>query len=161
MINADRNSLIAKIHCAKRDLGLDDACYRQALATATRGCRSLKGMNLGQLMAVLEWFKDKGWKGGPAKKAQRRVLDDRPMARKIRAIWIEMGKEGRIRDRSERGLAHWVKRMVDKEDLRFCTEQELWMLVEAIKKWDGRTEQAIETTEINGIPVTKIVEKSK
>lgn len=159
MINAERNALIAKIHCAKRDLKLDDVAYRQALATATRGCRSLKSMNVGQLMAVLEHFKSKGWKGAPAKKAKRRVLDDRPMAKKIRALWIEMAKTGQVRDGSETALAHWVKRMTGiKEDLRFCDDGELWLLIEALKKWDGRSEQVLKTREDNGIAVTEIAE---
>ena len=56
--------LIAKIHIAKKQLGLDDDTYRQALATATSGKTSCANMNENELQAVLDAFKSKGFNKG-------------------------------------------------------------------------------------------------
>lgn len=162
-----RNALIAKIHCAKRDLGLDEVAYRMALRSATRGTESLTAMTDRQLELVIDFFRSKGWKPKPGKEAKRSVLDDRPMSRKIRAIWFRLHELGAIKSRSERSLAAWVKRMTgDKEDLRFVENDKLWLLVEAMKKWLSRAEagnlkepaMTLQTTITDGLKITKIAE---
>ena len=56
-----RNSQLAQIHIAKKDLGLDDETYR-ALLIDVSGVDSSKDLDAAGRRAVLARFKAKGWK---------------------------------------------------------------------------------------------------
>lgn len=99
--------------------------------------------------------------------AKSLVLDDRPMARKLRRMWFRLHELGAIENRSWRSLAAWVLSMTgDKEDLRCVENDRLWLLVEAMKMWLARTEAGdlkepamrLQTTFDDGLKITKIVE---
>jgi phage gp16-like protein len=60
------------------------------------------------------------------------------MARKIRALWIEMGKAGRIEDPSEKALRHFVKRMTGVDALDWLTVAQANVVIESLKKWGAR-----------------------
>jgi phage gp16-like protein len=164
-MSADRYPLIKKIHVAKRQLfGGDEEAYRAALMIAVDK-RSLKVMHVVELARVVEHFKTLGFKPAPGKSSKRKTLDSRPMARKLRALWINMGLDGIIRDRSEDALAAWVKKMTGLDALQFCSEGQLSILIAAAKKWRERAEAgakdvelAIDTQTVNGIEITKVVE---
>ena len=51
----DRKAALARIHCCKRDLALDDSTYRQALVNVT-GLDSCGKMSDGELIKVLDHF---------------------------------------------------------------------------------------------------------
>ena len=57
----NRNSELAKIHIAKKDLGLDDDTYRDVLWTVAR-VRSAKDLDHHGREQVLKHFKSKGFK---------------------------------------------------------------------------------------------------
>ena len=86
-----RKSLLAKIHIAKKDLGLDDASYRAVLERLTDR-ESAAALTVPQLVRVLAYLRTLGWQE-PAKKPSRRKPAARPDAAgyvdKIEALLAE------------------------------------------------------------------------
>jgi phage gp16-like protein len=79
-----RLAMLAKVHVARKQLGLDEASYRAVLARIT-GHNSAGDCNSGELVATLAEFERLGW--SPAAGARR---DRRPHVRKIWAIWGDL-----------------------------------------------------------------------
>ncbi len=76
-----RASAIAKVHVAKKQLGLDDETYRAVLRRVT-GRDSAADLNEVQLGSVIREFVRLGWTGGADLRAGRT-----PTGRLIRALW--------------------------------------------------------------------------
>ncbi|OED43595.1 hypothetical protein ACH42_09800 [Endozoicomonas sp. (ex Bugula neritina AB1)] len=140
---------IIRIHVAKRELGLGDSEYREALKGQT-GKTSCKGMTLGELFTVEAYFKKLGFKPKVKKQAfgkRKSPVSQGRQVDKIRAIWIDMAQDGFIRDGSENALEKWVERQsaqlnkgrgIEKVD---WLEQEPYVcnqVLESLKKWQTR-----------------------
>ncbi|GAB5378992.1 MAG: gp16 family protein [Aliiglaciecola sp.] len=140
--------LIAKIHIAKKQLGLDDDTYRNLLATATgkTSCAQMGKVDLHKVLYVLE---SKGFKAKKAtsgkkfspKSGQAKV----PEIDVIRAVWITMHKQGFVRDGSEDALDAYTKRMTVKLNKGQGVEAVAWLnqylackVLEALKQWHKR-----------------------
>lgn len=85
-----RNGLIASVKIAQKDMGLDDATYRDLLRSVT-GRDSAAKCTVPQLKAMLAEFRGKGWtprprhpKGVPA--------ELRPLHSKIAALCAALGR---------------------------------------------------------------------
>lgn len=144
--------LMARIHIAKKELALDEAEYRTILKAQT-GKDSCSRMSLGELMQVEHYLKKTlGWKpktaGGRMKPGKKRspVSQGRPVD-VLRAIWIEMAREGLIRDGSETALEAWVVRMSARLNHGKGIERVDWLdaepyvcqrLIESLKQWQKR-----------------------
>lgn len=111
-MTAHRNPMLAKVHIAKKDLGLDDETYRDILTRVT-GKASSKGLSDGQLDAVLAEFKRLGWK---QKSTTGRKISDKPHVKKVWAVWRDMCREGIPRDTTDAALKTFVRRMTKRED---------------------------------------------
>lgn len=133
----DRTRMIRLIHVAKRELALDDDAYRDILERLT-GKRSSADLSTRQLDAVLKELKRLGFKPKPAKKAGPMPREGSPQARMIRALWIELGKAGKVRDRSEAALQKWFDRTTGVSHMRFATPGDFNRAIEAIKNWAER-----------------------
>lgn len=59
MVTSRRNTDLAKIHLAAKQLGMDDDTYRDLLQQVT-GARSAKGLRPRQVAAVLQRFEQLG-----------------------------------------------------------------------------------------------------
>lgn len=142
-------SLIAKIHIAKKQLCLDDETYRQLLATAANGKSSCKDMAKYELENVLDVLKTKGFK--PLKKKSTKRLSPKSGKAKhaeidkIRAIWITMHKHGFLRDGSEDALDAYTKRMTVRLNKGIGLDAVNWLnpflasrLLEVLKQWHKR-----------------------
>ncbi|WP_417595011.1 gp16 family protein [Oceanospirillum sp.] len=158
-----RQRLMAQIHIAKKQLGLDDDIYRACLVQAT-GKSSCKTMGVSELFQVLRHFEDKGFKarksgkirnsgagknakplsGGYSPQSRGRTID------KLRAIWIEMYKTGHINDGSEGALIHWVRNQTSRlnggvgvSSLEWLQkdEQMAGQILERLKRWQQRMTQ--------------------
>ena len=150
---SNRNSLMAQVHIARKELMLDDDTYRSSLHSAT-GKISCADMGVMDLYKVVQWFKDHGWKPKSkgrkySPKSGQRDVNEKNQREKIRALWIGMAKQGLIRDGSERGLGNWVRRMTAKHNggigwqaLEFVPEDWLTPLIEDLKRWKMRLEDA-------------------
>lgn len=97
-----RNPLLAKIHIAKKDLGLDDDTYRDLLEQRYSR-RSSARLSDAQLIDLIGHFKNQGFKpkGSPKRAGQ---------IAKVRALWLAGYNLGLIRDPSDAALGAFVAR---------------------------------------------------
>ena len=133
-----RRGLLAKIHIAKKETGLDDGEYRLLLKRVT-GKASAADCTDGQLEAVVAEFKAKGWKPKPRRKSPASSHKKGPdQADKIRALWIEMGKTGIVRDGSDAALNRYVQKRTGVDNIKWLNGQQRYSVLEGLKAWGGR-----------------------
>ncbi|NHZ48623.1 gp16 family protein [Nitratidesulfovibrio liaohensis] len=137
--------LIKVIHVGKRQLGLDDETYRTMLRAAT-GRDSTKGMTYRELRAVLLSFKRAGFS-----MSKPDVTDYSPQASKIRALWLALHAAGEVRNKSERALLAYVKRITGAEKMEWCTSKQLQSVIETLKAWGDRVEDEAARAKIAAI----------
>ncbi|EJM3831530.1 regulatory protein GemA [Salmonella enterica] len=134
----ERGKLIQLIHVAKNKLGIDTDTYRQMLLSIT-GVTSTSTMNPGQLTKVLNAMKNRGFQVKPATKSHSsHPLVDTPQVKKLRALWLEMYHQGKIRDSSEAALQAWVKRETGVDKLQWLEPGMASLCIEKLKKWQKR-----------------------
>lgn len=135
-----KRTLIAKIHIAKKDLGLDDGSYRDVLGRVT-GKNSSKNMTVNELEAVINEFKRYGWKPKASPTTQKRygkkptASVERPSRQaiidKVGAILADMG-------------LHWnyvhtmSANMFGKLQLQFCSDAEMFKVMQALAVYQRR-----------------------
>ncbi|MBQ9407691.1 MAG: regulatory protein GemA, partial [Desulfovibrio sp.] len=103
------SKLTAVIHIAKAKLGMDEETYRAFLLEVT-GKDSCARMTTREQGRVLDELRQRGFR--PHKnthKGEPLVRD--PQARKIRALWLAMADEGIVRNRSEKALEAYMRRI--------------------------------------------------
>lgn len=128
-----RRSMLAKVHLAKKELGLIEDDYRAILLEEAGVCSAAK-CNETQLAAVLERFKARGFqaKSGAVQRAGPRRADH-PVARKARALWISLYHLCAIDDPSERALEAFAARQLGVEKLQWANQAQGYKLIEALK----------------------------
>jgi len=87
-----RRALLAKVHVAKKVLGLDDDTYRAVLLRVA-GETSAAKCSDAQLVALVKEFEAKGFTAKAKKPSPRPA--DHPLALKARAMWISLHQLGR------------------------------------------------------------------
>ncbi|WP_321392784.1 regulatory protein GemA [Emcibacter sp.] len=141
------NVLLAQIHIAKKDLGLEDGTYRAVLHQIT-GKESSGDMNAREQRLVVDHFKSHGWK--PKKAKKKRPASKKPFVRKIFAMWWELGELGLLEvPKSKRvdACIAFVKRMTDVEDPEWLTADQANIVIEALKKWKRRKRSDVADSE--------------
>lgn len=132
--SARRRPMVAKVHIARKELGLDEGTYREVLVRVT-GRDSSAGCTDAQIEAVLMEFKRLGW----APKQTRRPLSGKPHVRKVWALWGEL--KPHLRDGSPKALRSFVMRMTGVADPEWLTGEQATVVTEGLKAWLAR-EQA-------------------
>lgn len=132
-----RKSLLAKVHIAKKELGLDDDTYRMIL-TETVGKNSASKCTERQLIKVVEAFKEKGWKNSPKKKF-RNTKD--ALRRKVYALWGELQKLGTVKSNDKTALDNFVKKHTGIDSVNFLDENPAIKMIEILKAWITRVEE--------------------
>jgi len=150
-MSVDR-ALLAKIHIAKKELGFSDDVYRDILQGRYKKDSAAK-LSRFEAEDLIGHFKGLGFKvkrtpGGKAGTAPGRAGDsprftssptyDKPMARKVVAMWINLALAGVVKYSSDAALQAYVKRMTGVDNLAWCEDGQLWKVVEALKKWAKR-----------------------
>lgn len=129
---------LAKIHIAKKELELTDETYRDILRLRFKVESSAK-LNDRQCFVLLNEFKRRGWKPRHANKSpkppQSRALSQDAMARKARALWLDLHEMGIVRDPGESALGAYVKRITGVEALQWLSVEQLTKVIESLKKW--------------------------
>lgn len=120
-------SELAKIHIAKKELGLDDATYRGILWDRYH-LESSAELNASQVLDLIDLFRQKGWR--PASSGQRGL---------IHVLWNKLEDAGAVLQRSEHALTAFVEHATGKEDLQQLTVHEASRVIEMLKKWLERT----------------------
>lgn len=131
-----RNPLLAQIHIAKKELGLDDELYRDVLERVA-GTRSSAGLSDDARKEILSEFRRMGWNNGkddfkPSSKAY---------VRKIYAIWGELKKTGIWREKSRESLRRFIKGLTGIDDPEFLDYQTATKVIEALKKMKDRADE--------------------
>ncbi|MDD5176780.1 MAG: DUF1018 domain-containing protein [Sterolibacterium sp.] len=124
-----RNSELAAIHCAKKELGLDDETYRDMLWTIAR-VRSAGDLGWTDRKRVLDHLKSRGASGKTNEWSfiERAAEDRKPLLRKICAVCRAM----KVGKRYAEGVAltqHGVARRLEMMDY-----SELWKLAGALSR---------------------------
>lgn len=132
-----RRAMLAKVHLAKKELGLDEETYRAVLVRKT-GHESAASCSEAQLGGVLDEFKAKGWKPATAGKLKGAKPADHPVAKKARALWISLHQLGEVRDPSERALERFAARQLGVDRLQWADQSQGYRLIEALKAMAGR-----------------------
>jgi phage gp16-like protein len=124
-----RQAELAKIHIAKKELGLDDDTYRDMLWTVAR-VRSAGDLDAGGRLAVLEHLRARGFKGRrrgtyPGRPHNIDSEDRGPLLRKIEALLAEARRPWSYGD----GIA---RRMFRIDRLAMCNPEQLSKVVAAL-----------------------------
>jgi phage gp16-like protein len=124
--NQFKQAELAKIHIAKKELGMDDDTYRAMLKQLT-GFSSSKDLNADERRKVLEHLKKAGFKGQHPGKPHN-LPSNSPRSAKL----------GKIEALLADGKLPWAYavaiagRMYDKERLEFCSDDELTGIIAAL-----------------------------
>ena len=143
--------LIQLIHIAKQKLAMDEYSYRAILERVT-GKTSCKEMSVAELMKVEAEMEAKGFKKTSRRNhspSGKSAVVKSNIAYKIRAIWIEMSKQGMLRDGSERALNAWVRGVVNPiyqkrgQNIQILNvgaldNQMASLVLEMLKRWQAR-----------------------
>jgi Protein of unknown function (DUF1018) len=145
-----RRSLLAKVHVAKKEIGLADEDYRAILLRLTEKS-SAKDCSDAQLITVIDELKAKGWQAQPKSAAGRAVSGkaaDHPAARKARALWISLYHLNAISNPSEKALEAFATRQLKCDRMQWADQGLMYKLIEALKAigtrfgWDQTTANA-------------------
>lgn len=152
-------ALLAKIHIAKKQLGLDDETYRAIIARHGAGKTSSRELTIAQMDAVLREFTAKGWAPTPPKaKGNSRKLATGPEVEKIRALWLWMHEIGIVRDPSESALAGYARRMAGIDDLHWAYGWRCHRLIETLKKWAQRELPVLLTSRLQQLQAVGLID---
>lgn len=122
-----RNSELAKIHIAKKQLGLDDETYRSMLWTVAR-VTSSKDLDQSGRRALLEHLRARGFKDQkPARKTRGRPrnIDASAQLGKVEAMLADAGRPWAYAD----GMA---ARMFGVDRVAWCNADQLQRIIAAL-----------------------------
>ena len=139
---SDRRAELAKIHIAKKDLGLDRETYEAILWDQAK-VHSSADLDAAGRRKVLEHFKSKVWRPKRNKTSptgRHKATGSKTQADKIRALWIAMHKAGIVKSGSEQSLNRYVKRITGIDNLDCLYPKNANRVIESLKQWQTRVE---------------------
>lgn len=128
-----RDPLLAQIHIARQQLGMEDDDYRALLQRVT-GRRSAAELSEPQRRAVIQELKRRGFKSH----GHGRKPSSKPYIRLVFALWNELKREGIWREDDIRSLRAFTRKMAGVDDPEFMTYAEATKVIEALKKMKER-----------------------
>jgi len=130
MSNLDRSKIIQLIHIAKSQIGLSDEDYRAVLESTAKKS-SCSEMSVFELNEVLKAMKKLGFKVKKMETREEEIGWDTSRAQMdyIRGMW-----ELVARDKSERALYRFIKRITDADHPRFMGAVEAQKVILALRK---------------------------
>ena len=130
MSNMDRSKIIQLIHIAKSQIGLSDEDYRAVLESTAKKS-SCSEMSVFELNEVLKAMKKLGFKVKKMETREEEIGWDTSRAQMdyIRGMW-----ELVARDKSERALYRFIKRITDADHPRFMGAVEAQKVILALRK---------------------------
>jgi phage gp16-like protein len=134
---APSKSALARIHIAKKELGLTENAYRYILNIHFQVDSAVR-LTDRQATVLINNFKAQGWR---EKRAQENVKSPRYINRQMRrvvALWITLTQAGVIKDGSDPALQAYVRRQTGIGNLRWCGPDDLNIVIESLKKWAER-----------------------
>jgi len=143
---ASRRAILAKIHIAKKDLGLTDDSYRDLMRVVT-GKESARDLDEGEAGRLMDRFYELGFREAPARKVK---VAASPLVGKARALWSSLywlgvvGKHDDTRGPDWRALDAFAERQTGKEALAFCTPAETVKVIEGLRAMCAREGFAVD-----------------
>lgn len=130
--------LLAKIHIAKKELGLDEETYREVL-NAECGILSAKFLTNDQALKVIRRFKDSGWipKSKPKKYDDQKgdIYSATPaQKRKIEVLWHDLYRG----NEETRHLRQFLWNHFKVSDIRFLDKDKAHDVIEGLKAMQMR-----------------------
>ena len=116
------------IFAACRSAGIDDEARRD-IGRQVTGKASLTAMTVAEMHAVLDALNRRRRAG---------VLPRGPARAKLRALWLSGWHLGVVRDRTDAGLAAWLKRQSGLDAARWVTPADAARAIDALKAWLAR-----------------------
>ena len=126
----DRSKIIQLIHIAKSQIGLSDEDYRAVLESTAKKT-SCSEMTLFELNEVLKAMKKLGFK---VKKLETREEEIGWDASKAQMDYIKGMWELVARDKSDRALYKFIKRITEADHPRFMTAKDSQKVIIALRK---------------------------
>jgi phage gp16-like protein len=128
----DRRAMLAKVHVAKKQLGLDEATYRATVEAAT-GKRSAGDCTPAELERLLRRFQQLGFVAvqTPMSKAGRTAV--KPHAKTIYALWGQCQRAGVIANGSLPALSAFCERQVGVSRPDWIAPEDAHKVIEALK----------------------------
>lgn len=112
-LQRQRNGLLAIVHIAKQQLGVDDATYREMLLNW--GVKSSAALSILELENLVDYFTSLGFQKRPGSKdfesGRRRMTE---------ALHERIREEAAKLENGEARLTGLVKKIANVDDLRFC-----------------------------------------
>lgn len=134
-LSKGRDPLLAQIHIARKELGLDDATYRAVLIRVARKDSSA-AMSPAERRKVIAEFKRLGFR--PKSKFSKRPMASKPYVRKVFALWGELKRKGIWRDPSPTSLRRFVVKLTGCDDPEWLSYPQAAIVIEALKKMKER-----------------------
>ncbi|HEX7821066.1 MAG TPA: regulatory protein GemA [Sphingobium sp.] len=126
-----RRSLLAKVHLARKQLGMDEDTYRGAMHEAT-GHMSAGDCSEVELAKALKHFEARGFAPKPRTKGGRRPATHK-LAGKARALLISLYHLNAVDSASEQALEAWAARQLKVVALQWADQTQCDKLIEALK----------------------------
>lgn len=130
----NRRGLLALVHVAKKELGLDESIYRVVLEQVSGGRDSAANLTDEELGQVLNRFRASGWTN------QKKRFSAKGHVRKVWALWGEMHRAGFVHGALRPGLRAFVKRMTGVTDPEWLDPAQARTVIESLKQWRARAE---------------------
>lgn len=111
-ISPIRNAMLAKVHIAKKDMGLDDDIYRMILMDEF-GVESAADLKDEELSRLIERFKSRGWRPKAGNDSRKK---------KVAALRKRIAEEVQFAGFNEKRLRGLVRKICGVADLRFCND---------------------------------------
>lgn len=132
-----RRADLAKIHVAKKELGLSEDNYR-ALLQSLCGVKSAKDLDFMGRQKLLIKLQSLGWKPAPAPgKPGRKPWKPEAGSQgsKILALWLELKRKGKLHTPTDEALFDFVKDMTGVERPDWLTAAQANDVIEGLKAW--------------------------
>ena len=127
-----RRAMLAKVHIARKELGLQDDDYRAVLQRITTHA-SASDCTDSQIDAVLDEFRRLGW----TPKTKRPAGSKKPHVRLVWALWGEL--KPHLRDGSSAALRSFVQRQTGVADPEWLDPAQANAVTEGLKAWLKRS----------------------
>lgn len=148
----DKSKLIQLVKIGQNQLNMSDESYRAMLKRLTNKTSATK-LTIVELHKVIHELQQKGAKitffpkRGSKPQEYSPATGERPVkseiTHKIRAVWIQMGKDGLLRDSSEKALNTYARnvfknRPITPLNVGALNDNEASRLLEMLKQWQKR-----------------------
>ena len=132
-----RSAALAKIHIARKDLGLAEEDYR-AILLRVAGADSAAKLTPAAHEQILAEFQRLGWKPAFKDQAGAAKRSAKPGVRLIFGLWTECGRRGIVNDGSRQALLAFVERQTGVAQPDWLTPQQVNKVVEGLKAMIAR-----------------------